>query len=92
MTPYQGSTLYGFDYDVALEGRGLDFIYKNMYDEFYDDFKVNDLVLFKPPIVAKQWEGKNPMKNWNRLEQSYQLDIIKTFDDGWNLYQIIAKK
>ena len=91
LVPYEGRTLYGFDYDVAVEGRGLNFTYKNMYDAFYDDFKTNDLVLFNPIKVAKQWEGKNPMKNWHRIEQSYQLRVLKSFDDGWNLYQITTE-
>jgi len=92
IAPYQGNTLYGFDYDIAIQGRGLIFNYKNMYEAIYDDFKSNDLILFSPSLIVKQWDGKNPMKNWNRIEQSYQLKILETFKDGWHLYQIVAKK
>jgi len=92
ITPYQGNTLYGFDYDIAIKGRGLIFDFKNMYEILYDDFKINDLVLFNPTKLAKQWKGKNPIKNWNRIEQSYQLKVLEKFKDGWYLYQITSKK
>lgn len=92
IAPYQGNTLYGFDYDIAIKGRGLDFCFKNMYKTLYNDFKINDLVLFNPSQLTKQWKGKKPIENWNRIEQSYQLNVLEKFKDGWNLYQINSKK
>ncbi|NHN27442.1 hypothetical protein FIA58_017315 [Flavobacterium jejuense] len=92
LEPYQGSVLYGFEYDVALKGRGLNFNYRNMYNKLYNDFKENEFVFFNPILLKKQWNGKNPMINWNLMEKSYHLKVIKTFDDNWKLYQLISKK
>ena len=92
MTYYQGKKLYSFDVDISLEGRGLNFDYKNMYLELYNDFKKNDLILFHPTKFAAQWKDKNPMLNWNRLQKDYILKLIKKGPDGWNLYQIIGKR
>lgn len=88
LTPYQGKKLYSFDIDISIQGRGLDFEYKNLYMEKYNDFKKNDLVLFNPMKFSKQWVGKNPMINWNFLKENYQLKIIEECPNGWKLYQI----
>ncbi len=86
--PYQGTTLYSFDVDLAMQGRGLDFNYKNMYMERYQNFYKNDLILFNPPQYKVQWEDKNPMLNWEYIEQHYELKVVETHPKGWKLYQI----
>ena len=90
--PYQGKTLYSFDVDLAMQGRGLDFDYKNMYLEQYQDFSKNDLILFDPTRYKVQWNGKNPMLNWEFIEQNYKLKIVETHPKGWKLYQVLEKK
>ncbi|MBQ4821773.1 glycosyltransferase family 39 protein [Aquimarina sp. MMG016] len=92
MSFYQGNTLYGFDFDVSLQGRGLDFKYQNMYNDLYVDYKENELVLFNPTLFTKQWEGENPMKNWEYIKQFYNLKTLENFDNGWSLYQIKEKE
>jgi len=86
--PYEGKTLYSFDVDLALEGRGLDFEYKNMFLERYEKFQKNDLILFDPARYKVQWNDKNPMLNWEFIEQNYQFKVLETHSEGWKLYQI----
>lgn len=90
--PYEGATLYSFDVDLAMKGRGLDFEFKNMYLERYKSFQKNDLILFDPARYEVQWKGKTPMQNWEFIEQNYQLKVVETHLEGWKLYQIQAEK
>lgn len=92
MQSYQGNKLFAFDYDIALKGRNLDFNYQNMYEKLYTDFNKNDLVLFNPNDLAQQWKDKNPMKNWNKINDSYNLETLIVFDNNWKLYRILSKK
>lgn len=85
---YQGKKLYSFDIDVALQGRGLNFIYKNMYLDFYNDFNTNDLVLFHPTLFSKQWQNHNVMLNWEFMTTNYNLEILESLPLGWKLYKI----
>ncbi|MBC8757591.1 glycosyltransferase family 39 protein [Kordia sp. YSTF-M3] len=90
--PYQGATLYSFDVDLAMQGRGLDFEYKNMFMERYKKFNKNDLILFDPARYKVQWKDKTPMLNWGFIEQNYELKILETHSEGWKLYQVETKK
>lgn len=88
MSLFQGRTLYGFDMDIALQGRGCDFNYKNLWKKKYDSFEDESLVIFNPEKLAIQWTGKNPMINWQTLNANHELKLLKSFDEGWNLYEI----
>ncbi len=88
---YQNNQLYSFDIDIALQGRGLQFDYKNLWIEEYTTFQENALVLFHPTKFLVQWEGKNPIKNWNNLNKNYHLELVKNCSNGWNLYKIKTK-
>jgi hypothetical protein len=88
LLPYQGQTLYSFDIDLAMQGRGLNFEYKNMYMERYNAFNKNDLILFDPSRYKVQWNNKNPMLNWEFLKLNYDLKVLETHPKGWKLYQI----
>ena len=90
--PYQNNTLYSFDVDLALIGRDLNFTYYNLWTKKYDKFEDNALVLFHPTQFSKQWEGKNPMINWNSLQVKYKLKVLEEFPKGWKLYQIVPLK
>lgn len=89
---YQNKTLYSFDIDIALQGRGLDFEYKNLWIEKYNTFENGALVLFHPNKFEKQWKGKNPIINWNNLQNNYNLKIIHNLPEGWILFEIISSK
>lgn len=90
--PYEGATLYSFDVDLAMQGRGLDFEYKNMFMERYENFQKNDLILFDPTRYKVQWNDKTPMQNWEFMEQHYALKVLEIHPEGWKLYQIEFKK
>ncbi|MGM5470918.1 ArnT family glycosyltransferase [Flavobacteriaceae bacterium LMO-SS05] len=86
--PFQNQKLYSFDVDIALKGRGLTFDYQNLWKKKYSNFKPNDLILFHPTKFNKQWTGKNPIINWNNLNNHYNLSIVKECPEGWKLYKI----
>lgn len=86
--PYQGNTLYSFDVDLAIKGRGLDFQFKNMYLEKYTSFQKNDLILFDSNRYKTQWKDKTPMQNWEFIKENYTLKTIESHPDGWTLHQI----
>lgn len=88
VAPYQGETLYSFDVDLALQGRGMDFYYKNMFLERYSEFKKGEFVLFNPTQYSVQWKDKNPMINWNNLKYNYNLKLVTESTKGWKLYKI----
>ena len=90
--PYQGKKLYCFEYTNALKYRGLNFEYRSLFSNLYDDFKESDLVFFNPEGLVKQWEGKKPMNNWNRVNSQYHLHVLESFDGGWKLYQVTNNK
>lgn len=89
---YQQNTLYSFDIDVALQGRGLNFRYKNLWVKKYTSFEKNALVLFHPTKFKQQWKDKNPILNWDNLNKNYNLKIIKELPNGWKLYIIQNEK
>lgn len=88
LSPYQGKTLYAFDIDIALRGRGCKFDYKNLWVEEYVNYEIGGLVIFNEEKLAQQWKGMNPMINWNKLKKNHELILQKSFGEGWNLYEI----
>jgi hypothetical protein len=90
--PYQSARLYSFDVDLAMKGRGLDFDFKNMFIERYEDFQKNDLILFDPARYKTQWKGKTPMQNWEFIEKNYSLKVLESHKNGWKLYRIVDQK
>lgn len=88
---YENNTLYSFDIDIALQGRNLDFVYKNLWVQKYSTFQNGSLVLFHPTKFEKQWQDKNPMINWNNLKTNYNLEIVHYLPEGWVLYEIKNK-
>ena len=80
--------LYTFDMDVALRSYGIPQETLSMWENEITAFSAGSLVLFNPDKFERQWEGKNPMINWKRLESGYQLEMIEEFSDGWGLYRI----
>lgn len=86
--PYQGKTLFSFDVDLAMQGRELNFNYKNMFVKRYKSFSKNDLILFNPSRYEIQWKDKTPMLNWEFIKKNYALKVVETHPKGWKLYQI----
>ncbi len=90
LMPYQNVVLYSFDIDVALQGRGLHFEYQNLWQQEYTTVHENSLLLFNPQKFSQQWNGKNPMKNWNFISTNYHLQVLEELPEGWKLYKIIS--
>lgn len=88
LIPFQKQTLYSFDIDIALQGRGLNFDYKNLWIKEYSSFEPKALVLFNEEKLKKQWDGKNPMINWDTIKKNHQPKAITQFENGWKLYRI----
>lgn len=92
MKPHQNKTLYVFDIDVAMKGRGLQFIYKNLFLEKYTEFENEALVLINEKQLNEQWKGKNPLINWENIQKKHVLIKLKTVENNWSLYKISAVK
>ncbi|MCG2610858.1 glycosyltransferase family 39 protein [Flavobacterium sp. SM15] len=92
LKPFQGNTLYAFDIDIALKGRKLDFNYKSLWKEKLQQFDKNALLLVNEKQLQKQWQGKNPLHNWETLQKQYKLEKINAFEGDFNLYRIGNKK
>lgn len=86
---YQNNTLYSFDVDIAIKGRGLEFDFKNLWVKEYDSFDENALVLFHPTKFTEQWKEKNPILNWNSIQTNYNLIVLEEGPEGWKLYKIV---
>jgi len=85
---YSGKTIYIFDMDIALKGRNVQLDYQNIWYKEYESFNTNALVLVNGAQLEKQWIGKNPLINWNKLKLLGNLKVIKSYGDGWFLYQV----
>lgn len=87
LSSYQNATLYIFEMDLALQQRGLNFEYKNLWEKEYQNFETG-YVLFNLSKFELSFAGKPPMNNWEKLSNNYELKKLKTFKNGWKLYEI----
>ncbi|MFZ4796083.1 MAG: ArnT family glycosyltransferase [Bacteroidia bacterium] len=88
LTKYSGKTIYIFEIDLALKGRDVQLDYQNIWYKEYASFNKNALVLVNGAQLEKQWIGKNPLINWNKLKLLGNLKVVKSYGDGWYLYQV----
>lgn len=84
--------LYSFDIDIAIKSYDTTKIMRNLWLHQYDTFETGSLVLFNEKALAKQWQGKNPMLNWQHLKASYTLVPVSSVDNGWELFRIEGRK
>ena len=80
--------LYTFDIDVAIASYDTTLQLHNMFMQRYHTFDTGALVLFNPDKFAIQWQGRNPMLNWQELNSNYVLTPVAIQPDGWRLYKI----
>lgn len=93
MIKHEGKILYVFDIDMAMQGRKLQFDYRNLFLKRYSNFEKKALVLINEKQLVKQWKGKNPLLNWNSIQKKCRLIKLKTVAADWNLYEIqLVKK
>jgi 4-amino-4-deoxy-L-arabinose transferase-like glycosyltransferase len=88
LQPFRNRKVYSFSVDVALKQRipGMEFL--NLWEKRYGDFDPDAMVLFNETEFAKDWAGQNPMLNWEKLQNEYRLRPVKSWPDGWALYEI----
>jgi hypothetical protein len=80
------ATVFAFDLDIAMRSYLPDLNFQNLWTKQYDQFPPGSWVLFNEPLLRPQWQGKNPILNWDFLQQHYQLEDRKTLLGGWHLY------
>ena len=80
------ATVYAFDVDIALQSYLPDIQWKNMWLQRYDTFPAGSYVLFNEPLLRPQWEGRNPILNWDDLNQHHRLVLEKELPGGWGLF------
>ncbi|MCC7505724.1 MAG: glycosyltransferase family 39 protein [Saprospiraceae bacterium] len=84
--------LYTFDLDLALRSYLPDWTIYNLWAERYETYPVGGLILFNEPRLRRQWEGRNPMLNWDFVVGHYELREVAVFSEGWTLYEIVKPK
>jgi hypothetical protein len=82
------ATVYAFDLDIALQSYLPDVHFINLWYKRYDDFQKGSYVLFNEPALRRQWEGQNPMLNWDFLQANYKLERVKVLPEGWGLFLV----
>lgn len=87
-----GAAVYAFDLDVALHTYLPDEPVKGLWENRYDRFEEGVLFLFNEPRLRQQWQGRNPMLNWETLVQGYELAPVDSLPEGWTLYRIVKAK
>ena len=85
---FPGRIIYTFSIDQALRTYNVENRIINLWRDKVMDYPDSSLVLFNQEKFTQQWEGKNPMINWNYFEKNYSSNKIKQFEDGWELYEI----
>jgi hypothetical protein len=81
------ATLYAFDLDVALRSYLPGVQFQNLWERRYAEFQPGGYVLFNEAL-RPQWQGQNPILNWDDLKTNYSLVLRAELQDGWNLWEI----
>jgi hypothetical protein len=81
------ATLYAFDLDVALRSYLPELQFRNLWERRYVEFPTGAYVLFNEAL-RPQWQGQNPILNWDNLKTNYSLVLKAELPDGWNLWEI----
>ncbi|MDO8367317.1 MAG: hypothetical protein Q7T20_10995 [Saprospiraceae bacterium] len=81
------ATVYAFDLDVALRSYLPGVQFQNLWERRYPEFQKGSFVLFNESLRA-QWQGQNPILNWDHLKENYSLELRKELPKGWQLWEI----
>jgi hypothetical protein len=85
---HTASCIYSFEMNVALNTYLPEKEWISLWGTTILHYRKGELVLFNENKFSTQWEGKSPMRNWERLKKQHQLHLLQTFDQGWQLYEI----
>lgn len=81
------ATLFAFDLDVALRSYLPDVQFQNLWERRYAEFPAGSFVLFNEAL-RPQWQGQNPILNWDFLRKNYPLERRAELPNGWALWEI----
>jgi hypothetical protein len=82
------AVVYSFDLDIALQSYLPEVKFVNLWYQRYDHFQAGSYVLFNESALRAQWEGQNPMLNWDFLQENYKLEIMKELPEGWKVFLV----
>lgn len=82
------SKVYTFWLDAALKNYEVPQEVINLWEKDITTYEPDQLVLFNEAKFAYQWEGRNPMTNWQRLKTNYSLQKVDSLAGGWELFKI----
>jgi hypothetical protein len=85
---YPERTIYTFNIDMGLKAYDVKNDIVNMWTERIDNFKPGSLLLFNYVNSYRQWKGRNPIINWDKVNKEHEVFLIEKFPDNWNLYEI----
>ena len=83
-----GALLFAFDLDVALRNYLPDIRITNLWEKRYTDYPRGSFILFNEPLLRPQWQGRNPILNWDDANTRYRLREIRTLQGNWKLYEV----
>jgi len=87
---------YSYIYQLGNEGivrsYDIDIIPLSLYADTISSVRDSSLLLLRSQIFEKQWQGKLPAKNLDRLKEHAILSKLKTFGDGWDLYVLLPRQ
>lgn len=85
-----GARVYSFDVDIALHTYLPDIQMFNLWNERYGHYENGDYVLYNEPVILRQWAGKNPVLNWEDMQQAHTLQLVKSLPEGWKLFRLVS--
>lgn len=83
-----GALLFTFDIDGAVRSYLPDVQVKNLWYERIEHFPQGSYILFNDSRLRAQWEGKNPILNWDFARENYVLRQVGDLQDGWDLFEV----
>lgn len=84
------ATLFAFDLDVALRNYLPGIRFQNLWEHRYTEFPARSFVLFNESL-RPQWQGQNPILNWDFLRENYPLERRVELPEGWGLWEVIER-
>lgn len=87
-----GAFIFAFDLDIALKSYLPEMRFQNLWERRYGDFPPGSFILFNEPRLRGQWQGRNPMLNWDFAVQNFDLREAAALPGGWVLYEVAGRK
>jgi hypothetical protein len=85
---YPHKNIYTFSIDGALNTYDVSYHFYDIYRNEFDSIQPNSLFLYNDAEFTAQFQGLNPVKNYEFIKNNYQLQELENFEGGWKLYEI----